>query len=161
MDQGRDLLVDVGPLEARLGRELGGVELARAVAVLEDATELVRGEVGYEVWVDPDTGTLLVSTVPGSVRAVVLRAAERAMRNPGGFSSESSGDYSYQRTGVQPGVYLTDGELRILRRATGRRGLWTQPVTRDDTFCDTVFVEDNYGCELFPVDTYVEGRMTY
>jgi hypothetical protein len=97
------------------------------------------------------------------VRAVVLRAAERAMRNPGGFSSESSGDYSYQRTGVQPGVYLTDGELRILRRATGRRGLWTQPVTRDDTFADTVFLEDSFGCELFPVDVYVEdsGRMTY
>ena len=97
-----------------------------------------------------------------SVRAVVLRSAERAMRNPGGFSSESSGDYSYQRTGTQqPGVFLTDGELRILRRAVGRTGLWTQPVTRGDDYADTVFLEDSYGCELFPVDTYVEGRMTY
>jgi hypothetical protein len=158
-----DLLVDVEGLEARLGRQLADAELRRAIAVLEDASELVRGEVGYTLWTDPDTGALIVASVPGSVRAVVLRAAERAMRNPGGFSSESSGDYSYQRTGVQPGVYLTDGELRILRRATGRRGLWTQPVTRGDCYSDTVFMEDSFGCELFPVDVYVEdsGRMTY
>jgi hypothetical protein len=76
------------------------------------------------------------------------------MRNPGGFSSESSGDYTYQRTNVQPGVYLTDGELRILRRAVGRTGLWTQPVTRGDLHPNVVFLEDTNGCELFPVDMY-------
>jgi hypothetical protein len=147
-------LASIGDLEARLGRTFEGGELTRAIAILEDATALVRDEVGYTVWVDPDTGALLVALVPGSVRAVVLRAAERAIRNPGGFSSESSGDYTYQRTGTQqPGVFLTDGELRILRRATGRRGLWTQPVTRGDCYPNTVFLEDSFGCELFPVDT--------
>jgi hypothetical protein len=152
-----ETLATVGDLEARLGRTFTGDELIRAVAVLEDATALVRDEVGYTVWVDPDTGALLVALVPGSVRAVVLRAAERAIRNPGGFSSESSGDYTYQRTGTQqPGVFLTDGELRILRRATGRRGLWTQPVTRGDCYPNTVFLEDSFGCELFPVDTIYE-----
>lgn len=158
-----DLLASIPDLEARLGRNIVPSELPRAIAVLEDATELVRGEVGYTVWADSVTGETVVSLVPGSVRAVVLRAAERAMRNPGGFASESNGDYSYQRTGVQPGVYLTDGELKILRRAVGRRGLWTQPVTRGDDYADTVFLEDSYGCELFPVDVYVEGsgRNTY
>jgi hypothetical protein len=150
-------LATVGDLEARLGLTFEGGELTRAIAVLEDATALVRDEVGYTVWADPDTGALLVALVPGSVRAVVLRAAERAIRNPGGFSSESSGDFTYQRTGTQqPGVFLTDGELKILRRATGRRGLWTQPVTRGDCYPNTVFLEDSFGCELFPVDTIYE-----
>lgn len=152
-----EALATVTDLEARLGRTFESGELARAVAVLEDATALVRDEVGYVVWTDPDSGVLLVPLVPGSVRAVVLRAAERAIRNPGGFSSESSGDYTYQRTGTQqPGVFLTDGELRILRRATGRKGLWTQPVTRGDMYPNTVFLEDSFGCELFPVDTYYD-----
>ena len=157
-----ELLAEISDLEARLGRNIVPSEMGRAIATLEDASALVREEVGYTVWIDAVTGATQYALVPASVRAVVLRAAERAMRNPGGFSSESSGDYSFQRTGTQqPGVFLTDGELRILRRATGRRGLWTQPVTRDETVIDTVFLEDSYGCELFPVDTYVEGRMTY
>jgi hypothetical protein len=152
-----EALATVADLEARLGRTFESSELTRAVAVLEDATALVRDEVGYVLWLDPDTGELLISLVPGSVRAVVLRAAERAIRNPGGFSSESSGDFTYQRTGTQqPGVFLTDGELRILRRATGRKGLWTQPVTRGDLLPNTVFLEDSFGCELFPVDTYYD-----
>jgi hypothetical protein len=152
-----EALATIADLEARLGLTFEGGELTRAIAVLEDATALVRDEVGYTVWVDPDTGALLVALVPGSVRAVVLRAAERAIRNPGGFSSESSGDFTYQRTGTQqPGVFLTDGELKILRRATGRRGLWTQPVTRGDCYPNTVFLEDSFGCELFPVDTVYE-----
>jgi hypothetical protein len=159
-----DPLATIPDLEARLGKTFAGDELVRAQAVLDDATELVRAEVGYLIWIDPDTGDLLVNLVPGAVRAVVLRVAERAMRNPGGFSSESSGDYTYQRNNVQgSGAYLTEGELRILRRAVGRRGLWTQPVTRNDLYADTVFLEDSNGCELFPVDTYSEGsgRNTY
>ena len=156
-----ELFADVADLEARLGRQLNSVELDRARAVLEDASALVREEVGYSVWIDPDTGAFLPAQVPGSVKAIVLRAAERAMRNPGGFSAESSGDYSYQRTGVQIGVYLSDGEIATLRRAVKRTGLWTQPVTRGDTYADTVFVMDQYGGDLFPVDTYVDGRMTY
>ena len=157
-----ELLAEIPDLEARLGRNIVPSELPRAIAVLEDASALVRDVVGATLWIDPDTGATLLASVPASVRTVVLRAAERAMRNPDGFSSESAGDYSYQRNAVPgPGVYLTDGELRILRKAIGKTGLWTQQVTRDDTVIDTVFVEDSYGCELFPVDTYVDGRMTY
>jgi hypothetical protein len=147
-----DLLVDVGQLEARLGRQLAGDDLTRGIAVIEDATELARLEVGYAKWTDPDTDIFLVSSVPGSAKAVVLRAAERAMRNPGGFSSESAADFSYQRNGAQVGVYFTDAEIAILRRSVKRTGLWTQPTTRGDTYCDTVFLEDSFGCELIPYD---------
>src|SRR4051812_47379140 len=115
-----DLLVEVGQLEARLGRQLAGDDLTRGIAVIEDATELARLEVGYAKWTDPDTDIFLVSSVPGSAKAVVLRAAERAMRNPGGFSSESAADFSYQRNGAQVGVYFTDAEIAILRRSVKR-----------------------------------------
>lgn len=156
-----ELFADIVELEARLGRQLSSTELNRARAVLEDASALVREEVGYTVWIDADTGVLDESLVPASVRAIVLRAAERAMRNPGGFSAESSGDYSYQRTGVQMGVYLTEGEQRLLRRFTNRSGLWTQPITRNDVYADTVFARDQYGGDWMPIDNWIEGRNTY
>lgn len=144
-------LADVPDLEARLGRVFTGDEIGRVNAVLDDASALVRDEAG-RTWIDPDTDSL--TAVPGSVRAVVLRAAERAMRNPQGFSAESAGDYSYQRTNVEPGVYLTDAERAIVRKAIGRTGLWTQPVTRGDDYLHTVWGEDQFGCELFPLDVY-------
>jgi hypothetical protein len=144
-------LATIPELEARLGRVLTGAELERAEALLDDASALVR-DVAGKTWIDPDTG--LLEPVPGSIRWVVLRAAERAIRNPQGFSSESAGDYSYQRTGVEPGVYLTEGEEKAIRKATGKKGLWTQPVTRGDEYLHTVWGEDQFGAELFPLDVY-------
>lgn len=129
----------------------GGTDTQRVVALLEDASALVRDVAGRD-WIDPETGDPL--PVPGSIRAVVLRAVERAVRNPEGFSSESAGDYSYQRTGVQPGVYLTEAEEKAIRRALGKTGLWTQPVTRNERYRHTVWMEDSFGCELLPVDVY-------
>lgn len=142
-------LADITDIEARMGRTFSGEEHARVEALLDDASALVRDEAGI-TWIDPGTG--LLTTVPGSIRAVVLRSVERAVRNPQGFSAESAGDYSYQRTNVEPGVYLTDSERQIIRRATGRTGLWTQPVTRGDEYLATVWAEDSFGCELFPLD---------
>lgn len=144
-------LADITDLEDRLGRIFTSEEATRVVALLDDASALVRDEAGL-TWIDPDTDLLTV--VPGSIRAVVLRAAERAVRNPDGFSAESAGDYSYQRTNVEPGVYLTDAERRIVRKAVGRSSLWTQPVTRGDEYLHTVWGEDQFGCELFPLDVY-------
>lgn len=147
-------LADVADLEVRLGRTFDGADLTRAVALLDDASALVR-DIAGKTWIDPVTDTLL--PVPGSIRWSVLRAAERAIRNPEGFSSESAGDYSYQRTGVQPGVYLTESEEKSIRKAIGRSGMWTQPVTRGDEYYTTVWFEDQFGCELFPLDVYRES----
>lgn len=141
-------LADVPDLEARLGRAITGDELGRIEALLDDASALVR-DVAGKTWLDPVTGALL--SVPGSVRWVVLRAAERAVRNPEGFSAESDGDYSYQRIGVEPGVYLTAGEERAIRRAVGKTGLWSQPLTRNEDGYDQIYVMDQYGLEPFPV----------
>jgi hypothetical protein len=138
-------------LERRLGRVLEApFEVSRVEALLDDVSALVRDEAGTD-WVDAD-GALVA--VPASIRSVVLRSVERAIRNPDGFSAESDGDYSYQRTGVQDGAYLTDAERAIIRRAIGRTGLWTQPVTRGDAYLNTVWGEDQFGCEPFPLDVY-------
>lgn len=141
-------LASVPDVEQRLGRVFTDAEIGRVTALLDDASELVRLEAG-RTWVDDDGNPL---PIPGAVRMVVLRMVDRAIRNPDGFSAESDGDYSYQRTQVEPGIYLTDAERAILRRATGRTGLWTQPTTRGEPGCNTVWMEDSFGFELFPVD---------
>ncbi len=144
-------LASAEDLEAHLGREFSATEQVRAVAVLDDVSSLAR-DVAARTWLD--TTDTILEGLPATVRAVVLKAAERAMRNPDGFSAESGGDYSYQRTGVQDGVYLTEREEKLIRRAIGRTGLWTQPVTRGDEHLTTGFVEDQFGAELFPLDVY-------
>lgn len=144
-------LADTTDLEARLGRTFSESEFVRAVAVLEDVSSLAR-DVAGRTWLN-EAGDALEG-LPATVRAVVLKSAERAMRNPDGFSAESGGDYSYQRVGVQDGVYLTEREEKLIRRAIGRTGLWTQPVTRSDEHLTTGFVEDQFGSELFPLDVY-------
>lgn len=147
-------LASVQDVESRLGRKITSeAEVGRVVALLDDASALVR-DVAGTTWVDSD-GTNHPEQVPNSIRYAVLRAVDRAMRNPDGFSAESDGDYSYQRTGVEPGIYLTPGEEKAIRRAMGRTGLWTQPVARNDMcLTETVWLEDNLGFELFPVDVY-------
>jgi hypothetical protein len=146
-------LADVGGLEARLGRTFEGAEATRVIALLDDASSLVRDVAGKD-WIDPDTGAL--EPVPGTVRATVLRAVERAVRNPEGFSAESAGDYSYQRTGVQPGIYLTEAEEKAIRRAIGKSGLWNQPTTRNEEVFQTVWLNDQFGTEPIPYDIYRE-----
>lgn len=146
-------LASVQEVETRLGRQItSSGELGRVAALLEDASALVRDVAGTTWIVD---GVDQPLTVPSTIRYVVLRAVERAMRNPDGFSAESDGDYSYQRTGVEPGIYLTPGEEKAIRRAMGRTGLWTQPVERNDMcWSDTVWVDDQYGCDPIPYDVY-------
>lgn len=147
-------LASVTDLEIRLGRTFESTEVARALALLEDASELVRDVAGGKTWIDDETGEL--QRVPGSVRWAVLRSAERAVRNPEGYSAESAGDYSFQRTGVQPGIYLTETEERAIRRALGKSGLWTQPVTRNEEVYQTVWLNDQFGTEPIPYDVYRE-----
>jgi len=144
-------LAKVSDLEARMKREFTTDEdLAEAESALDEASEIVREE-SRKAWVDPDDSSIV--TAPRIVRIIVLRVAERKLRNPDGLSSETAGDYSYQRNGVgaDGGLYLTPWELEVLRRQAGLTGLWTQPTTRGDIYCDMVFLEDSYGCELFPV----------
>jgi len=125
-------------------------DVAEAESALDEASEIVREESGTS-WISPEDPSVI--TAPRIVKIITLRVAERKLRNPDGLSSETAGDYSYQRNGVgaDGGLYLTDWEVKVLHRKTGRIGLWTQPTTRGDVFNQRVFMEDSYGCELFPV----------
>lgn len=100
-------LVTVAGFEARLGRTLTGTELARAQAVLDDASAIVLHE-GDATWTD--------TTVPAAVAAVLYRAARRAWDNPDGSSQKSIGDVSVSYRQVE----LLPAELRTIRRAAGK-----------------------------------------
>lgn len=144
-------------LEYRMGREFTDAELPRVEAALDDASALVRAEAGRS-WVDPETG--LVTGLPAAIKTVVLRVAERVVRNPQGFRSESAGDYSFQRYDADDGggPYLTDREMAIIRKALGRTGLWTLRTERDSPEDTTLWAEDSYGCELFPITAVGDWR---
>ena len=144
-------LATVRDLELRMKRTFDtDDDLSEAESALDEASEIVREE-SRNTWVSPEDATVI--TAPRIVKIIVLRVAERKLRNPDGLSSETAGDYSYQRNGVGPdgGLYLTPWEVQVLHRQAGMTGLWTQPVTRGDLYADRVFMEDSFGCELFPV----------
>lgn len=109
-----------------LGVTLTGSDLTRADAILVAASSLVRSEAG-RTWEG--------ETVPDDVAAVVLQAAERKYRNPGGETQKTVGDVSVSySSGVAVGLYLTDDEKIIVRRYrdAGSGGLWTLRTSRDD-----------------------------
>lgn len=118
--------------------------------MLDDVSTLVREEAGL-TWVDPADPAECIA--PDIVRMIVLRVAGRAFRNPEGFSSESAGDYSYQRNGIgaDGGLFLTQDEIKLIRKAAGKTGLWTQPLTKNEHLLTGTWLEDSFGFELFPV----------
>lgn len=147
-------LADVEDLIARLGSDISGdPDQARADAAIEDVSAFIREE-AHKTWLDPDDAT--VANPPAIIRTITLRVAERTYRNPEGFSSESAADYSYQRNGAtgEGGLYFTERELKQIRRAAGRSGLWAQQTYRGDLECQgTRWLEDSFGLELFPADS--------
>lgn len=148
-------LVDPEELLKRLQRdEFGDLEAERVEAVCEDASDLVRGESGKD-WLDPDDPTKVVA--PRYVLLIARRCAERAVRNPEGYSSESAGDYSYQRRGAEGegGTFLTEREVRALKQASGKSGLWTQPTTRGDScYPDAVYLQATGSVDWMPAGAY-------
>lgn len=143
-------LANVADLETRLGLDedtLTGPDLARAQAALDDASALAREE-ARRTWVT-DTGEV---DAPGAVIRVVLGAALRNYRNPEGAISETKGPFSRTLRAAETGVYLTEAEQAIIRRyRPSNRALWTQPTTRDGEGADTLWMEDSFGFEPFPI----------
>lgn len=144
-------LVRLSDVEARLGTTYATAEVARPLAIVDDASALVRTEAG-RTWV---LGDGVPDVVPPTIAAITIRIAIRAIENPEGFTTESGGDYSYSRKGVEDGVYLTEREARMVRKAAGKTGLWTQPLERGDLHgLDTGWVWDQYGTEPIAYDVY-------
>jgi hypothetical protein len=144
-------LADVDDLADRLGRELADNEVDRAEAALSDASAMVREEARRDFAEGP----------PAAIQAVVLTASLRVMRNPEGFVQEMIGAYSYRRREEDTSVYLTAAEKAICARYrnSGGSGLWTQGTTRGEPCYDeTIWYEDSYGSELFPLDSASDFR---
>jgi hypothetical protein len=123
------VLAEVSDLEDRLGSgPLTGVDLARAQAVLVDASDVVRDVAGRAEWT--------ATSAPAGAVQIVLAAAQRAYRNPDGLTRQRLGDaeWGFWR-GTEPGVYLTKQEmdrLKALAAATFRVVTNVTPFNRDE-----------------------------
>jgi len=94
----------------------------RAEAAIEDASALVLD------LVDDATQTAWNTSAPDTVVAVVCRAAVRGFLNPYGVKSERQGDYQYELESAT-GIYLTDAEVRTVRKSAGQPGMASIEVT--------------------------------
>jgi len=114
-------LASVDDLGVRLGLNLSGVEQARALAALDDASALIRSEAGEDWDGEP---------IPPVIVSIALQVAFRAYRNPDGVTQTSVGDVSvsYTRDGVAGQVWLTDAERRQIRKAAGKPGFLSVPL---------------------------------
>lgn len=137
-------LAEVDDLQARLGRTLSTDERVRAAAAIEDASALVREE-ARRTWAG--------ETVPGAIRAVVLRVARREFTNPDSRVNRQIGPFSETYSAQAGTAYLTDDERAIVARyrPAGVRGLWTLSTTRDAELNPDRFVRDQYGGDWFLV----------
>ena len=103
----------------------GGIDpgdQGRAEAAIDDASALVLD------LVDDATQTSWNASTPATVVAVVCRAALRGFLNPYGVKSERQGDYQYELESAT-GIYLTDAEVRTVRKSAGQPGMASIEVT--------------------------------
>lgn len=160
-------LATVVQFEARLGRTLSTLgEQARVEALLDDFSALARNLVGL-TWVevvvvdDEDVETL---TAPDGVAAVILAAALRVFRNPGGYTSESTGDWSGTRStdGASGALAFTEAEARALHNLAGLSPLVSVPVVRDDIVGSGIaeYAYDQFGGDLIPWVAAEDAQIT-
>lgn len=128
-------LATLDALVARLGRPLDDdAETVLAQAALDDASELVRH---YGLPWTPEN-------CPPIVRRVVLRAAERVVRNPEMARMEMEGSYQISLPASLPvSGELTDDEIGIVESAAGFNDLVVVRITRTDDSCQpsTIYVD--------------------
>jgi len=112
----------------------------RAEAVLRHASTAVRVEAGAN-WMN-STGDALEG-VPFGIPEIVVQVAARMWVNPSGATSQTTGPFSAEFTGLE----LTDGEKAAIARAISTAGgagavtgLWTLQTTREDFETDTIYL---------------------
>ena len=144
-------LAPVTELEARLGLDpdtLQDADLGRARAALADASALVRME-ARRTWVDA-AGAL--TAVPDAIVRVVLGAARRGYTNPDAVVQDTVGPFARRIAESETGVYLTAAEIDICRRFRPAGGeLWTLRTERDGDQVNTIWYQDTFGSEWFPL----------
>lgn len=146
------LLAEVSDLADRLGQTLteGTPDYRRAKANIQDVSSLVLNETGQS-W---DEGS-----VPPVVVTIVLRASERAFRNPSGAISRTMGPFAEGWNGSNAvGVYLTDAELEILQGlAATDRGFFSIPIDNPvtDSYA-TLYAYDQFYPNSEPIPYFSE-----
>lgn len=140
-------LADLDALLARLGRPLTEPQRVRAESILDDVSDEIRAETG-RTWVLPDGG--LDPTRPPVLAVVTLRATRRAVDNPTGLVGETVGAYTrrFGDPAAGSGVYLDDGERRMLHAAIGAGDLVSVPTVRDVAVDDRRWISDSAGGDL-------------
>lgn len=111
-------LTTVADLETRLGVPVGSLadeDLARANAVLADASEVVRAA-GNPQWTDAEG----VKPAPPLAVLATVRLARRFWDNPEGLSYEALGDHVTSRRAADE--FLTADERALVYSAAGFSG---------------------------------------
>jgi len=94
----------------------------RVAILIDDACAIAADIIG---------STYTSGVVPNGIVTTVCTAVRRAYENPTGLAGETIGDYSWRtgytgpRSSSSSGVYFTDVEARVMRRAAGTLGLKT------------------------------------
>lgn len=122
-------LASIEDLEARIGAVS---DPARAQAALDDASTTIRAFTRRSWAVDD---ALALPSGADSWKAdvlvkVCLSVAQRILDNPEGFTRESVGSWSGERSNSSADAYLTKSEQRDLATVIGTGGVWAMPLTR-------------------------------
>jgi hypothetical protein len=115
-------LATIDDFADRIPDGIAGQE-ARAQAMLDDASALIRSEAG-KTWLDED--------VPDIIRTTCMSAAKRAFLNPEGISAVALDGNSASFVTGSPDVFLTSAEKKAVRKAAGRTGVWSLSTTRSE-----------------------------
>lgn len=141
-DEGHARYATVDDVAARLGRPLSDAERPQVQALLDDAETIIRTRI-------PDLDDRVASgrLSAAVVRLVLVSMVLRVVRNPGGYRSETAGDYSYtmdSRAASGALIVLPD-EWRLL--GVGDGAFTIRPHTRRPWWWAYV---DGWPCD--PVD---------
>ena len=143
-------LAEVDDLAERIPGGIATADENRAQLLLDDVSALIRAEVETD-WVD-DNDALV--DVPDIVHTVCLSAAKRSWQNPSGYVSETIGAYSYRLADAAAGtgVYLTEEEKRLVRRAENITDVGAQSVQLNrDYDADWVYFDVEGSTRPIPV----------
>ena len=113
-------------LGVRIPNGIADADEPRAQAALDDASALIRAEVGDDKWM---TDGLVDEDLPTIIPTITMRAAYRAFTNPAEQTQSTTGPFSGSWSNAT--VYLTQNERALVARAAGNvGGLTTLTTTR-------------------------------
>ena len=117
-------LATVDEVADRVGEEITD---PTDVAMVRSLLRLVSAQVRHHgaPWADP-------ILAPDVVRAVTIEAAARGYLNPEGFSLERGDEITFQREdSFAVGATLTRDEIKMIRAAAGKHGMYAVRIQRD------------------------------